>query len=585
MEPEAFPRKLTAILSADVRGYSRLMGEDEDGTVQTLAACREVMSNLIREHRGRVVDAPGDNVLAEFASVVDAVRCAVEMQAELRARNAELPESRKMEFRIGINLGDVIVEGDRIYGDGVNIAARLEGLAEGGGICISGTVFDQVENKLALEYEDLGEQTVKNIKRPVRVYRVRMPSDARRPKADEGPKFPDQPSIAVLPFVNISGQADQEYFSDGITEEIITGLSKVPGLFVIARSSVFSYKGRPITVQQVGRELGVRYVLEGSVRKAADRVRITAQLVDAATGRHLWAERYDRNLKEIFALQDEITLNIMKTMQVKLTEGDQACEWIKHGTDNYEAYEKGMKGMDLFRRFTPEGNAQSRGLFEEAIALDPGFPGAYVMIGWTHLTDLYHGWGGDPEKSIGWALELAKKSLALDDAEADAYSLLGNIYLQMQRYDEAIAEAERAVVLRPNGADHQVWLAMVLTSAGRPAEALGLIRKAFRLNPFPPSWYFYALGNTHRVMGAYEEAIAAYRKAVDRTPDFLLVHIGLAASYSALGWAEEAHRAAAGEILRIAPAFSLEAFEKGLTLKNRADSERYLEALRSAGLS
>ena len=584
MKPETFQRKLTAILSADVQGYSRLMDEDEDGTVRTLAAYREVMFHLIREHRGRVVDSPGDNLLAEFASVVDAVRCAVEIQETLRARSAELPENRRMEFRMGINLGDVIVDGDRIYGDGVNIAARLEGLAEGGGICVSGTVFDQVESKLAFEYDYLGEQAVKNIKRPVRVYRLRMSSHAAQPKADEGPNFPDQPSIAVLPFVNISGDADQDYFSDGITEELITGLSKVPGLFVIARNSVFTYKGRPVKVQEVSRELGVRYVVEGSVRKSAEKVRVTAQLIDAATGRHLWAERYDRDLKDIFALQDEITLKIMKALQVKLTEGEQACEWLQHGTDNYEAYEKSMKGMQHFRRFTPEDNIRARELFEEAIALDPKSPGAHVMLGWTHMTEVMNGSSKDPEASLKRALELSRESIVLDDAQADAYSLLGNIYLLMRWYDEAIAEAERAVALRPNGADHHVWLAMVLTSAGRPEEALGLIKKALRLNPLPPNWYFLALGDAQRMLGQYEEAIDAYKKALDRSPDFLLVRIGLAASYSASGRGEEA-RAAAGEVLRIEPAFSVEAFGKGVTLKNQADLERYLQVLRSAGLS
>ena len=584
MESETFPRKLTAILSADVQGYSRLMDEDEDATVHTLAAYREVMSHLIRGHRGRVVDSPGDNLLAEFASVVDAVCCAVEIQETLRARSAELPENRRMEFRMGINLGDVIVDGDRIYGDGVNIAARLEGLAEGGGICVSGTVFDQVESKLAFEYDYLGEQAVKNIKRPVRVYRLRMSSHAAQPKADEGPNFPDQPSIAVLPFVNISGDADQDYFSDGITEELITGLSKVPGLFVIARNSVFTYKGRPVKVQEVSRELGVRYVVEGSVRKSAEKVRVTAQLIDAATGRHLWAERYDRDLKDIFALQDEITLKIMKALQVKLTEGEQACEWLQHGTDNYEAYEKSMKGMQHFRRFTPEDNIRARELFEEAIALDPKSPGAHVMLGWTHMTEVMNGSSKDPEASLKRALELSRESIVLDDAQADAYSLLGNIYLLMRWYDEAIAEAERAVALRPNGADHHVWLAMVLTSAGRPEEALGLIKKALRLNPLPPNWYFLALGDAQRVLGQYEEAIDAYKKALDRSPDFLLVRIGLAASYSASGRGEEA-RAAAGEVLRIEPAFSVEAFGKGVTLKDQADLERYLQVLRSAGLS
>jgi len=584
MESETFPRKLTAILSADVQGYSRLMDEDEDATVHTLAAYREVMSHLIRGHRGRVVDSPGDNLLAEFASVVDAVCCAVEIQETLRARSAELPENRRMEFRMGINLGDVIVDGDRIYGDGVNIAARLEGLAEGGGICVSGTVFDQVESKLAFEYDYLGEQAVKNIKRPVRVYRLRMSSHAAQPKADEGPNFPDQPSIAVLPFVNISGDADQDYFSDGITEELITGLSKVPGLFVIARNSVFTYKGRPVKVQEVSRELGVRYVVEGSVRKSAEKVRVTAQLIDAATGRHLWAERYDRDLKDIFALQDEITLKIMKALQVKLTEGEQACEWLQHGTDNYEAYEKSMKGMQHFRRFTPEDNIRARELFEEAIALDPKSPGAHVMLGWTHMTEVMNGSSKDPEASLKRALELSRESIVLDDAQADAYSLLGNIYLLMRWYDEAIAEAERAVALRPNGADHHVWLAMVLTSAGRPEEALGLIKKALRLNPLPPNWYFLALGDAQRMLGQYEEAIDAYKKALDRSPDFLLVRIGLAASYSASGRGEEA-RAAAGEVLRIEPAFSVEAFGKGVTLKDQADLERYLQVLRSAGLS
>jgi adenylate cyclase len=584
MENETFPRKLTAILSADVQGYSRLMGEDEDDTVRTLASCREIMSDLIRYHRGRVVDSPGDNILAEFASVADAVRCAVEIQEALRHRNIELPESRRMEFRIGINLGDVIVERDRIYGDGVNIAARLEGLAEGGGICISGTVFDQVEHKLAFEYDYLGEQAVKNIKRPVRVYRIRTTSDATPPRAEGGPEPPDQPSIAVLPFVNMSGDADQEYFSDGITEELITGLSKVPGLLVIARNSVFTYKGRPVKVQEVSRELGVRYVVEGSVRKSAERVRVTAQLIDAATGRHLWAERYDRDLKDVFALQDEITLKIMKALQVKLTEGEQACEWIKHGTDNYEAYEKSMKGMQHFRRFTPEDNLRARELFEEAIALDPKSPGAYVMLGWTHMTEVMYGASKDPEGSLKQALELSRKSIALDGSQADAYSLLGSIYLFMRRYEEAVAEAERAVALRPNGADHHIWLAMVLTSAGRPEEALGLIKKALRLNPLPPNWYFLVRGDAQRMLGQYDQAIEAYQKALDRSPDFLLVRIGLAACYSASGQREEA-RAAAGEVLRIAPAFSLEVFGKGLTLKNQADLERYLEALRSAGLT
>ncbi|HEV8715509.1 MAG TPA: adenylate/guanylate cyclase domain-containing protein [Candidatus Binatia bacterium] len=379
-------RKLTAILSADVKGYSRLMGEDEEATIRTLTAYREVMTTLIQQHRGHVVDSPGDNLLAEFASAVDVVRCAVEVQQVLKDRNAELPAQRRMEFRIGINVGDVIVEGEKIYGGGVNIAARLEGLAEPGGICISGTVHDQIENKLALSYESLGEQTVKNIAKPVRVLRVQVEESSshksqvasqqdRRVGRAHHPwahpslstqdsvlstqaqlALPDKPSIAVLPFVNMSSDPEQEYFSDGITEDLITDLSKLSGLFVIARNSTFVYKGKDAKVQEVSQELDVRYVLEGSVRKASNRVRITAQLVEATTGHHLWAERYDRELRDIFALQDEITQKIVFALKVKLTEEEQ--KRFRHSpTDNLEAYDAFLRGEEYCSRATKEANA------------------------------------------------------------------------------------------------------------------------------------------------------------------------------------------------------------------------------------
>jgi len=350
MTEEQAKRKLTAILSADVKGYSRLMEDDEEATVRTITAYRELMVSQIQNQNGRVVDAKGDNLLAEFSSVVDAVRCAVEIQKELGRRNAELPENRKMEFRIGVNLGDVIEEGETIYGDGVNIAARLEALAEGGGIRISGTTYDQVENKLGLEFEYLGEQAVKNIRKPVRVYRVRMEGFNSGVEMGQGPPLPDKPSIAVLPFVNMSGDPEQEYFSDGMSEDIITSLSQSPDMFVIARNSTFVYKGKPVNVQQVSRELGVRYVLEGSVRKVGNRVRITAQLIDALKGHHLWAERYDRDLENIFAIQDEITLKILTALQVKLTDGEQARLYSK-GTENIEAYLKIGQARSYFYRF------------------------------------------------------------------------------------------------------------------------------------------------------------------------------------------------------------------------------------------
>src|SRR5712691_2392645 len=421
-------RKLTAILSADVKGYSRLMGADEVATIRTLTVYREVMGALIQQHRGRVVDAPGDNLLAEFASVVDAVQCAVRTQQELKTRNVDLPPDRRMEFRIGINLGDVIVEGERIYGDGVNIAARLEGLAEAGGLCISGTVYDQVKTKLSLDYEELGAQVVKNIAEPVRVYRVHLePRPAapavrqpkrlmatswrklalaalglvlilgggvtvwhltfRRPAPAGGlPSeraaalpLPEKPSIAVLPFVNMSGDPEQEYFSDGMTEDLITDLSKLSGLFVIARNSVFTYKGKAVKPEQVSRELGVRYVLEGSVRKAGDRVRITAQLVEATTGYHRWADRYDRDLKDIFAVQEEISRKIVAALAVQLTPGEQARLGRKY-TENLEAYDAYLRGREYLTRYTQETNGQARQMFEKAIALDPTFALAYALL-------------------------------------------------------------------------------------------------------------------------------------------------------------------------------------------------------------
>ena len=583
MTTQEVKRKLAAILSADVKGYSLLMGEDEEATVRTLNAYKETMTNFIQHHHGRVVDAPGDNVLAEFVSVVNAVRCAVEIQKELKARNADLPENRRMEFRIGVNLGDVIEDGEQILGDGVNIAARLESLSEAGGICISGTVYDQIENKLDLKYDYLGEQNVKNIARPIRVYRVLVGSGAGFPEASRKLDFPKSPSIAVLPFVNMSDDPEQEYFSDGITEEIITGLSKVPHLIVIARNSSFTYKRKPVKVQQVGQELGVRYVLEGSVRRAADRVRITVQLVDATTGHHLWAERYDRFLKDIFAIQDEITVNVMRAMQLELIEGKQACEWIKRGSQKLEAYEKGMKGMELFRFFSPEGNVQARKIFEECIALDPEYPGPYVMLAWTYLTAVYNGWSKSPEESITQALELAQRAIALDSSQADAFSLLGNIYLLTRQYEKAITEGERAVALNPNRADSHVWLAMILTASGDPKGAIDLIYKAIRLNPFPPNWYFFSLGNAFFMLGEYNQAVEAYKKALQHSPDLLLAYIGLAASFSASNRAEDA-RAAASQIVRIDPKFSIEVFARSLTYKNENHKEFWIDNLRKAGL-
>ncbi len=460
MTTERVRRKLSAILSADVKGYSRLMGEDEVATVRTLKEYRQIMTLLIRQYRGRVVDSPGDNVLAEFSSVVDAVECAMEVQRALQTKNAELPQNRKMEFRIGINLGDVIKEGKSIYGDGVNIAARVEDLALPGGICISGSVYDHVESKVSLRFEYLGEQTVRNIKKPVRVYRVKVEHGSSLPGLDRPLELPDKPSIAVLPFVNMSDDPKQEYFSDGITEDLITDLSKISGLFVIARNSVFTYKGRPVKVGEVGQELGVQYVLEGSVRKAGDRVRITAQLVDAIKGYHLWAERYDRELGDIFALQDEVAQKIVVALAVTLTEDEQK-RLVHRETDNLEAFDHYLRGSEYKKRFMKESNVQARRMFERAIKLDSRFALAYAELALTHVDDWCMGWSEDPQ-SLDRALQYAQRAIALDESLPLAHRTLGHVYLWKKQHGEAIAAVERAVALDPNDAEGYAELGRIL---------------------------------------------------------------------------------------------------------------------------
>jgi adenylate cyclase len=628
MATQDFKRKLTAILSADVKGYSRLMGEDEEATVRTITAHRKVITSVIEKYRGRVVDSPGDNILAEFVSVVDAVQSAVEIQEVIRAKNAELPEERKMEFRIGINLGDVIQEGERIYGDGVNIAARVEGLAEPGGICISGSAYEQIENKLALGYDYIGEHTVKNIVKPIRVYKVptgpetlEKVTEEKRPvpgwqraavaviiallvvaggvaiwKSYRPPTppievasvekmafpLPDKPSIAVLPFNNLSGDPEQEYFSDGITEEIIAALGSVPKLFVIARNSTFTYKGKPVKVQQVAEELGVRYVLEGSVKKAGNRIRITAQLIDALSGHHLWAKRYDRNLSDIFAVQDEITREIITAMQVKLTEGEQIRAAAK-GTDNLEAYLKYLQANELINQINPQSNAMAKRLAEEAVALDPEYSWAHHVLGRSHMMDVWVGASKSPKESIGKAIELVQKAIALDDTNANAHGLLGFLYSMTKQYDKSVAQAEKAVALNPNSAWAHFTVGKTLSFAGRWKESIPEYKLAIRLNPIPPNLYPWSLGLSYAYTGQYDEGIKWCEKAVRQQSDDLLARIMMTAVYSWSGRDEEA-RVQAAEVLRIQPKFTIKGFEKKLTYKRQEDRERFLGALRKAGL-
>jgi len=579
-------RKLTAILSADVKGYSRLMSADEVTTIRTLATYRERMTTLIGQHRGRVIDSPGDNLLAEFASAVDAVQGAVEIQRELKQRNDTLLPEQRMEFRIGINVGDVIVEGERIYGDGVNIAARLEGLADGGGICVSGSVHEQVENKLQLTYDDLGEQTVKNIARPVRVFRVVLDPHNITAREEHGATalplpLPDKPSIVVLPFLNLSGDVEQEYFSDGITEDLITDISKLSGLFVISRNSAFLYKGKAVRPEHVSKELGVRYLLEGSIRKVGNRVRITAQLIDATTGYHLWAERYDRELQDIFAVQDEVTQKIVTALQVKLTPGEE--ERVRHApTNNLEAYDFFLRGLEYHAQRTQEANTRARQMFERAIALDARFAAAYAMLGRTYLTELAFQLG-QRESAADKLFTFAQRAVALDDTLSVAHETLAYAYLGRKQHDQAITSAQRAIALEPNSADAHVTLGEVLCFAGRPGEALTFVEQAMRLNPRYPASYLWSLGQAYAFLGRTDQAIAAVKRVIVRNPDHVTAHVMLAVLLSELERTEEARREVA-EILRINPQFSLANVRERMPHKDPAALERMVTGLQKAGL-
>jgi adenylate cyclase len=595
MAQQSLQRKLAAILSADVKGYSRLMGEDEVATIRTLTAYREVMTQLIEQHRGRVVDSPGDNMLAEFTSVLDAVQAAVTVQKQLQELNSTLPDSRKMEFRIGINVGDVIVEGDRIYGDGVNIAARLESLAEPGGVCISGAVYDQVENKLldfALKYESLGEQAVKNIAKPVTAYRIclnQKPTDhgnevasplrTTLSKPSSALTLPDKPSIAVLPFANLSGDVEQEYFSDGITEDLITDLSKLSGLFVISRNSVFLYKGKAAKPDQIGQDLGVRYMLEGSVRKAANCVRITAQLVDVTTGYQLWADRYDRELQDIFAVQDEVTRKIVSALEVKLTTSERK-RLGRPSTSNLDAYEYFLRGLEsYYSRRTQETNLQARGFFAQAITLDPQFAAAHAWLGRTHVVEWLCQWTDDWQ-TLERAETSAQQAIALEAAQPTAHATLAYVYIAKRQYEQAIVAAEKAVDLDPNDPDACLTLSEVLCYGGeRLPEALGLVQKAMRLNPHYPVSYLSALALAYYFLGRQEEAVMTLQRALVRDPDHEVAHFFLAILYREEGKIEAA-RAELQACAELTPQDSLENVIQRLPIRNASLLERWQNLLR-----
>jgi adenylate cyclase len=628
MTNEGFKRKLTAILSADAVGYSRLMAEDEPATVKTIASYREIMTSLIKQHRGRVVDSPGDNLLAEFSSVVDAVQCAVAVQNEFQTHNAELAENRRMEFRIGINLGDVIDEEDRIYGDGVNVAARLEALADPGGICVSKTAFDQIETKLPLGYEYLGEQSVKNIPKPVGAYRVLMKPDAIgkvigekrflgwmsrksamaailalsiiigglvsyyiylhqsgriEPASIEKMAFPlpDKPSIAVLPFKNMSGDANQEFFSDGITEHIITSLSKVPYIFVIARHSTFTYKNKFIEVQHIAEKLGVRYVLKGSVQRSDDRVRITAQLIDASEGHLLWADSFDRKVDDLFKIQDQIAMKIMAALQVNLSEAELG-QYFSTKTTNIKAYEKYLESYEHQWRRTEGDTHKARILANEAIALDPEYGAPYVVLAFSHLDDVWYYRSKSRTKSLQKAKLLIQKAIDLSGHDAWTHRAFGSIYVLNREFEKAVDECQKSIEFSPNSAESHFYYGWALRFAGRFNEAIIILKKAIRLNPITPIHYLNGLAWAYTYSEQYEQAIRLWKRCLERNPDYLFGHMGLTLAFQLSG-NETMSRESAQEVLRIKPDLTVSKIKKG-PKTNNIDRKLILETFRKAGI-
>jgi adenylate cyclase len=585
-------RKLAAILAADVVGYSRLASADEDRTLARLRALRsDLIDPTIAVHNGRVVKRTGDGALVEYRSVVDAVRCAIEIQNGMAERNAGVPQDRRIEFRIGIHLGDVVEESDGdLMGDGVNIASRLEGVAAPGAICLSEDAYRQVKARLDLSVSDLGSTQLKNIADPIRVYSLRVgtaeakatatsESVTSRPATAPPPKL----SIAVLPFANMSGDAEQDYFADGISEDIITALSKLSQLFVIARNSSFTFKGKNVHVQEVGTKLGVRYVLEGSVRKSGNRVRITAQLIDATSGGHLWAERFDRDLTDIFAVQDDVTQQIVGALAVNLTEGDRQRLAPEH-TGNIEAYDYFLRGRELWHRLTKETNIAARDLLQRAIELDPKFASAHAFLALTHGLDYLNGWSPSPPSSREQAEEVATQAVALDDRDPWAHWALSIVNLYMRRHhDGAISEAQRAIVLNPNFAEGHVVVGEALCYSARADEALEYFDRAKALNPYFPDvlLHFQALAAFH--LERYEEAVGLLLQRLTRNPATDVSRALLAASYGHLGRFDEA-RAAWQEVLRVNPDFSLDYRRKVLPYKNPEDFELIVDGLRKAGL-
>jgi adenylate cyclase len=578
---ERIERRLTAILAADVAGYSRLVEADEEGTLsQWKALWGTVIEPKIKEHRGRIARVIGDGILAEFASVIDAVRCAVEVQRSVAERNANAPQDKRIEFRVGINFGELIIEHGDFWGDGVNIAARLEALAHPGGICVSGRVQEDTQGKLEIAFEFMGEQNLKNIVRPVRVYRVRFDGVTESTPALP---LPSKPSIAVLPFQNMSGDPSEDYFADGVVEEITTALSRIRWLFVIARNSSFTYKGRMVDVKQVGRELGVRYALEGSVRKAANRVRVTAQLIDAVTGHHVWAERYDRELAAIFALQDEITERVVAAVEPQLY----AAEGIRakrKPPESLDAWECVVRALSCVNSRSQNDYAMARELLERAIELDPAYAQAYALFAYVMGLEVLYGWK-PREIALARALEAAQKAVVLDSDDAWAHFALGFVYGMTRRAEEAVVEHEKALALNPNFALAYTYQGSALAYLGRGEEALLKIDASERLSP---RGLFQGVNNVCRAAAHFSaeqhrDAVSCARKSILDSPGIVTGYRMLVVNCALIGEIDEA-RAALGIVKRLQPDISLRWIAESVLFTRERDRQNYIEGFRLAGL-
>ena len=589
MPEEGFKHKLAAILSADAVGYSRLMTEDEVATIRTLAACRDKINTHVHGNRGRVVDFVGDNMLAEFSSALDAVDCAVKIQETLEQFNAKLDQNRRMQFRIGIDLGEVLIDKDVIYGDGVNIASRLEGLAEPGGICISEFVYSQVHSKLNIGFVDVGTKKLKNFSTPVKVYKV-IEQKTKAPTLVTGAvpdqeislPLPNKPSLAVLPFANLSADSKQDYFSDGLTMDIMTALVRIPGLFLISEISMFSYKSKAPSISELGGQLGVSHVLDGGVRKEGDRIRITARLLETTTGRQVWAERYDRKIDDIFAVQDEITERIVEAMDIKLVTGEMA-HTIRKVLRNPDALEYYYRGWEALFGSTKNDIEEAQQMFEETTRLEPESSFGYALAAWAHWWSVDLGLSEDIAHSLERAIELARKAEDLEDFTGLSNLVMAQIHLYKHEHDKALEAAQKAVLARPSCDLSYVAKANILTYLGRPAEAIDLAKFAIRLAPVYPPFFQKTLAAAFYGNGQYEEAITSAKEVIKSDEGNLDAFLILAGANAALDQQEEASKAAT-EIKRIKPDFLLKKYAETQPYRDPKILKQVTSMLQRAGV-